>query len=98
MTGDDGDDRVEFRPPAVIVRNHHAGVLFEGEEFLYSDAGRDFRRGQFELTLETLDFAGAPQLSAERCGTLKFGEVVTVLFGPVVDEFEVVVHELLPRA
>lgn len=96
LTGADGDDRVKFRPPAVIVRKHHAGVLFEGEEFLFSDAKRDFGGGQFELALEILDFARAPQLSAERCGTLKFGEVVTAPFGPVVEE--VVVHELLLRA
>lgn len=57
LTGADGDDRVEFRPPAVIVRKHHAGALFEGQEFLFPDARRHFGRGQFQLALEILDFA-----------------------------------------
>lgn len=33
LTGTDGDGCVELWPPAVIVRKHHAGAFFEGEEY-----------------------------------------------------------------
>ena len=88
-----------IRRPAVICRReHHAGALFESEEFLLASPGRNFGRTKFELALETFDFASAPQLGAEGSDTLKFSHVFATPFRQVIDKFVAVVQGLFSCA